>query len=369
MITFLLGLPGSGKSYEGVNKIYHNFSNDEEAKKDRKATFKNCYTNINEFKFDKVENVHELVKDDIIEIITYAHGMFKKKSTDEEILKYLDEHNLKDTLFVIDEAHNWFDVPNTVLIWWLSYHRHLYHEIVLITQNLSLVNSKYKAFSEFFYVARPQSLTLDKRFFYYTIYCSSRLTKNSKSGVKKVRRNKKVFELYKSGDSIEAQNVVLKFLMFVLILSFILGFGFYYYFVIRISSIKKDPISDKEKITQVEQKKSKISSKSITDKVINSQELEQYQDDKDYSNIKFFNLTCTSSICSNNFISLHPQLLRKFIQDKQINVLHSYRSETYLYEYYLDSSKDFYTYLTSKGENDESDTIMFDSPRSALGVQ
>jgi len=53
MISFFVGVPGSGKTYYAVDKIYNNFSNEQEVKKD-KHKYDVCYTNINEFEFEKV---------------------------------------------------------------------------------------------------------------------------------------------------------------------------------------------------------------------------------------------------------------------------------------------------------------------------
>ena len=173
MITYLLGLPGSGKTYFAVDKIYNNFSTAPEAKKDKKLNLDICYTNINELNLKKLDNVHLLDFDILQKHLSELHRMvIKEKSTDEALIEKLKEYNLYNALFVIDEAHHYFDRKDTVLVWWLSYHRHLYHEIILITQNLSLIESKYKAFSEFFYVAKPQSLTLNRSYFKYNVFCS-----------------------------------------------------------------------------------------------------------------------------------------------------------------------------------------------------
>ena len=213
MITFLLGLPGSGKSYYAVDRIYNNFSEDKEAIKDKKASFKNCYTNINQFKFNKVNNVFNLDLELLYRILVRLHAHYKAKKDDKYLLKYLSRVKLKDSLIVIDEAHNFLDAENKVLVWWLSYHRHLHHEIILITQNHTLISAKYKAFSEFFYVAKPSSLRLFKSHFKYNIYTISRQTKASHVGNTKIKLNDKVFSLYHSGDSVNVNNVVLKFIL------------------------------------------------------------------------------------------------------------------------------------------------------------
>ena len=80
--------------------------------------------------------------------------------------------NLYKALFVIDEAHNFFQTKDDVLVWWLTYHRHLYQDIFLITQNLALIDRKYKPLAEYFYKAVPSSLRLNKKVFKYkSRYC------------------------------------------------------------------------------------------------------------------------------------------------------------------------------------------------------
>ena len=90
MITFLLGLPGSGKTNYAVDRIFNNFSLDEDAIKDKNITFKNCYTNINEFKFDKLENTSHLDFEKLHEILTRLHSFTKgtNKKSDKYLLKF-----------------------------------------------------------------------------------------------------------------------------------------------------------------------------------------------------------------------------------------------------------------------------------------
>jgi len=341
MISYLLGLPGSGKTYFAVDRIYNNFSDNEDAKRDKKVTFKNCYTNINEFKFDTVVNVYPLDFDELYKIFTRCHAFYKAKKSDDYIVKFLRRLKLTDTLFVIDEAHNYFDKKDIVLVWWLSYHRHLYHEIILITQSLSLIESKYKQFSEFFYEAKPQSLTLDKRYFKYNVYCSSRLSQKSKSGVIKIKRNKEVFKLYKSGDSINSSNIILKFL-FIALLIFSLVIAILYYFKTT-HTIKNN--SEVQKDIPVQSKS--IKSKSVLNTVnhFNSANTSLNDDDVDYIDLKFFRLSCSISVCNNDVISLPPQLLRKFIDKKNITLLYEEKRTDLFSVFYLQSSKDFYQFL------------------------
>ena len=291
----------------------------EDAKKEKKVTFKNCYTNINEFNFDKIENVNPLDFEQLYKILTRLHTHYKAKKTDKYLVRYVAKLKLKDTLFVIDEAHNHFDKKDLILVWWLSYHRHLYHEIILITQNLALIESKYKSFSEFFYVAKPQSLTLDKRFFKYNVFCSSRLTVASRSGAFKVKRNKNVFALYKSGDSINASNVILKFI-FIAFLFLLFIFGVMYFFI-----SDKVPSSTKT-IEKVEYKSSNNTSQNA---------VLQVEIKNSYSDAVFVKISCSKSLCTNKEISIPPQLLRIFIDKKDMKILYQEQINLYNTVFYL----------------------------------
>lgn len=348
MISYFTGVPGSGKSYYAVDKIYNNFSSDKEAIRDKKATYELCYTNINEFQFDKVQNVYFLDFDDLKAKLTQLHKMYKEKCTDEDLIEKCKEYNIYNALFVIDEAHNFFDVKDIVLTWWLSYHRHLYHEIILITQNLALIESKYKSFSEFFYKAFPQSLTLFKTHFKYNVYCSSRMSMPSKSGTIKIKRNKKVFELYKSGDSINANNVVLKFI-FIAAFLFVIAAFFLYFYVFSTSSDGKFYNDFNQTITLPNQQINNSTSVQSNSMIIQDNSTIS----QEYSTKRFFSLTCNKTNCYNKFIQIPPVLLELFIKDKSLNLLYSNKISNNHYVFYLSCNDDFYGFISNKGSQNE----------------
>lgn len=348
MISFFTGVPGSGKTYYAVDKIYNNFSTDKEAKKDKKATYKVCYTNINEFKFDQLENVFFLDFDELKKNLRMLHNLYKKKASDEELIELCSEFNILNALFVIDEAHNFFDNRDTVLVWWLSYHRHLFHEIILITQNLTLIESKYKSFSEFFYKAFPQSLTLFKTHFKYNYYCDSRMSLRSKSGVIKIKRDSKVFELYQSGDSINSQNIILKFLgfAFALVILLVTVFNFY------AESLKSQSDTNETVISQ-----NTILPNQQNIPLPYQQHNSIMQDDtfiqQEYSSKRFFSLTCNKSNCYNKNVQIPSQLLELLIKDKALNLLYSNKISENHYVFYLSCNDDFYGFISNKGSQNE----------------
>lgn len=353
MVTFLTGVPGSGKSYKAVFTIFNNFSDNEKAKKDLKKDFLNCYTNINEFKFDLVDNVFLLDMDDLKSKLKQLHKLYKSKANDEELIAKCKEFEIYKSLFVIDEAHNYFDNNDPVLIWWLSYHRHLYQDIMLITQNLSLIFSKYKSFSEFFYRAKSTTVSLDRNTFKYDVYINSRLAMNAKSHTEKLPKLQDVFELYQSGDSVGAPNILLRFYLFSAFFIFFVVVMAYFYF----SSPDKEVDSNKTV-------KSAPPQKTLNTSFLNSAPVpKEPQKSDDFSQKKFFVLNCSASICVNDGVSIPPQLLRKFIASNDITSLYVYALSKSLTRHYLQSNEDFYTFLSqTKGFNHDAQTpaTMFD---------
>ncbi|WP_294931469.1 zonular occludens toxin domain-containing protein [Sulfurimonas sp.] len=351
MISFFVGVPGSGKTYYAVDKIFNNFSTDIEAKKDKKATYEICYTNINEFDFGKVENVYPLDFDDLKRKLTRLHQFYKDKKDDDFLIEKCKEYNIYNALFIVDEAHNKFDADDKVLIWWLSYHRHLFHEIILITQNLTLIRPKYKAFSEFFYKAFPQSLTLFKTHFKYNVYCNSRMALNAKSGSIKIKRNKKVFELYKSGDSINSQNVILKILGFAIGLFIILIFLFYFYSE-SLKSSNTPGQNDLNNTASAVPYPQNFQTQNVSSYA--PANIQNNSSSFNYQSSKLLVLSCNSSSCYNEDITLPVPLINHFIENSDLDLLYTNNINSNYLKIYLSSSERFYKFLISnKGEKED----------------
>jgi zona occludens toxin len=339
MIVYYLGIPGSGKSYSGVNTIYNNFSTNKDAVKDLKKDYINCYTNINEFKFDKLQNVYKLDIDSLLVSLQILYEMYKDKKTDQELIQKATELNIYKTLFVIDECHNLFDVNKPLLVWWLTYHRHLYHDLILITQNLSLINTKYKPLAEAFYKAKPSSLTLNKKYFNYIYYTDSRMSQASKVNIKKVKKNKNVFDLYHSGDSVDSKNVILYFITIALIF-FVFALLYFFYFT---STRIPEKSNDKNTTKQINIPKS-INTKSLDNSIT-----KHIKDD--YSTKIFKQIHCTLNNCILDDVSIPPQLISKFINMEFIHSYYDQKVTSSYHIFYVSIPKDFYSFLISNKDN------------------
>jgi zona occludens toxin len=258
MLEYYTGVPGSGKTYRAVSLAYDCFI-DKKSKTYQK--YKYFYTNINEFKFDSFNleknNVAFVLDMDVLKKnLTELHQLYLQKVTDEVLLERAEELNLVHTLFIIDEAHNYFDVKNTVLIWWLSYHRHLHQDIILITQNLSLIYSKYLTFGEFFYNAVSSSLRLRSSVFTYHQFIKWQLFKNSHTNTFKVKFNPLVYALYSSGANTQGTKVIHKFIAIAVFLFIVVVIFFKVYSSHFGSSSDSNTTKNKDLIKQ----KSNISS-------------------------------------------------------------------------------------------------------------
>ena len=241
-IRYIVGNPGSGKSYYGVKVLYDAFirpkhksffsvmpaiikayknnekhkSLDEILKDDenRDNDYLVAYTNINEFKFELCEKIKKLDFVDLENKLTMLYTEYKnnKDSGDKELIELASELGLYKALFVIDEIHNFFDKDNEVLRWWLTYHRHLYQELYLITQDLSLVSNEYKTIAEYFYKAVDSSKRFFSKKFRYIQYASYKLYQKDIISKFLVDFEQEIFNLYHSGNNGIGKSAVKKFM-------------------------------------------------------------------------------------------------------------------------------------------------------------
>lgn len=250
MIEIYTGVPGSGKTYRAVSYLYDIFL---DSKSKSYGKFTRFYTNINEFAFSEFDSMvaYDLNWDLLFEKLSQLHRLYMSKVDDSQLLELADSLFISNTFFVIDEAHNFFEKKNSVLVWWLSYHRHLHQDIILITQNLALIESKYKSFSEFFYKAIPSSLRVFSNTLKYEQYIGSRMFKNQRSEKFTLKFNPDVFSLYHSGANTQAKKVVYKYIAFALVGIIIASFAMWLivHFLFGGGSSKKNSVTRQQNNT------------------------------------------------------------------------------------------------------------------------
>lgn len=221
MIIYLTGVPGAGKTYFAVNQIF-------DYVKLNKYTC--IYTNIDQFNFDKFSIVKPFNWDDFYPIVLELFSIYKNKNTnDDDLISYLKNLNFYKSYFVIDEAHNYLDTLDPAVSWLFSYHRHLFIDFLLVTQNLALIDSKYKKFAEYFIRAVPTSLQLFNKKFTYKKFIDSRLSQKSFAGKESIKKDKLIFDLYNSGDTVKTTNIIKKYLIWFFIGSVFVFFAFKFF--------------------------------------------------------------------------------------------------------------------------------------------
>lgn len=342
-ITYCVGNPGSGKSYFAAYKIWENFHDLNKTKETYEKKFDNCYTNINQFKFDEFDNVIKFDFEKIKEHLTTLYTMYSNKQTDEELILYCEDNNLFNSYFVLDEIHNIFkNKDDDVLIWWLTYHRHLHHELLLITQDLSLVHNEYKRIAEFFYKAVDSGKRLFSKKFKYIQFSNYRMYQNSiiKGGGISLEFKQEIFNLYHSGNSGSTKSFVRKYVYIALVFLIISFLGFY----IFLNSLKTD---ETPKIkAEVKTEKTAIAETSeVADDDIIEESIQKYS----------YTIKCVYNECSiGSEYSNFPLEYLKNVSEENI-VFFSYFRRTFknVIEYFIVFDVPVFDFLKIKGISNE----------------
>jgi zona occludens toxin len=280
MVDLTSGVPGSGKTYRLVDKVYKLITSKEKK-------YKHIFTNINGLDYKKCNELAndtdyvrpfefiDLKKD--IDLEYSFHQSAKNISSmvqpislkfdyvsDENLKFYTEEQRKKyesekeyhetqkalqdkklieekairenyddyvkskgayslymDSLIIIDECHLYFeDRADDKLIRFLSYHRHFNIDIDLITQNKNLINKKYLSFIETMYMAYPASKRFFSKSFRYKKYASYQEYHANIMGNESLKLSEHVFSLYSSGSNVLSKSILSKLFLPIIILSF-----------------------------------------------------------------------------------------------------------------------------------------------------
>lgn len=260
-ITSVTGLQGTGKTYYAVHLLWKNFVDSNNKKTD--ISYENAFTNINGFDFDISDKINKLNFNDIKESISELHQMYMNGSDDDELNERAKELNLYKTLFVIDEASNFFNKVDDVLIWWFTYHRHMYQEIILLTVDLAHIKKEYFAVTQHFYKSVPSEFILrQNKNFKYIKNRTAKFYKTDKLGEVTVPKLDDVFNMYVSGDSNKGKSLYNRLFLIAGVGGFVLILFIYIVFTMMFSSDKEDTPT----APQIQNKKqSKIKTKKIDD--------------------------------------------------------------------------------------------------------
>lgn len=241
-ISYITGIPGSGKSYFAVYQIYKEFL--EKPKKKGFFSFKKqlpkeskylfLYTNINQFKFELKDNFIPFDNIDFNFKLNTLYQVYKSVDGKDDtlLIEKAKELDLYKALIVLDEAHNFLnDKEDEVLKWWLTYHRHIYQDIILITQDFSLIATGYKSIAEYFYKAIPAQLRLFKNKFRYQQFSSYKLYDKDLVNRKGIHIPilPEVFALYHSGDKTSTKSFIRQLIVIGIMIFILLFIGFKFF--------------------------------------------------------------------------------------------------------------------------------------------
>lgn len=367
-ITFYTGIPRSGKSLKAVAKIYHTFVTPKLSKLDtyliKKGIkkpfvnpYENCYTNINQFNFEISPLIFKFDFDEIYNKLNELYVLYMAKKSDEELIEKAKELNIYKSLFVIDECHNYLkSKENPVLVWWFTYHGHLFQDIILITPDLKLVNDEYKRVAEFFYKAVPQRLRVSKNVFKYRSFSSYQMYQKDLINTETLKVIPEYFNLYVSGDSPKSKSIIHKFIFIMLILFLITPFLVYKF----IDNLNQD--NEIESITppapqnKLDENSQLLENKPLNDNQIITSAVEPIQ------NLKLFKFNCFDKFCyykidKKSTIEIPMNILKSFLmnidEDKKFTEIKNNR----LYIYALvDETKFNFMNKGVTNENEKNNT-------------
>jgi len=368
MITLILGVPRSGKSYFAVNFIYNEVNSE-------KSKYKVIYTNIN-LNFEKCDKykkdfVKPLILDEFLSEVhkeyEYSKLFKENKLYDEEtgeLVKDFDAYmkklgifeKYKNSLIIIDEAHLYFtDKAEPHLLRFLSYHGHYDIDLFIITQNKSLINRKYLAFIELTYVAQPSSKRLFGNVFVYKLYSSHQTTKNNYAGKEKLTFNKKVAECYNSGSTRKYKSLASKLIIPVIIgiLIIFLAFKAFSNYV-KCKHFFSCPLENKHSLGRRVNYKSVKNNEGFQQKREERKEKNVIEDLSDY---KFsYRAICFHSKCIINDNYILPLSVLNFILSKSYVFVKSHylTNDTYFFKTNINISQFF-----TGGSNEENSTNSF----------
>ena len=337
MITYLVGNPGSGKTYYAVFKIYQLFLFKPASgflskfiKPEKQKEYTCCYTNINEFKFDLCDKFIKFDFDKFYANMSVLYALYISKVTDAELNERAKELNLSGVFIVLDEAHNFLKVKeDPVLVWWLTYHRHLYQDIYLITQDLSLISNEYKRIAEHFLKAVDSAKRLFKNKFRYILYGSYKMYQKDVMQKFHIPYLQEVFNLYHSGQSSSQKSFVRKFFYIALFVFIALSIYFYFFIKSLTSDVSDDDQSSNK--TQISQPIQAAEPRPAHQPKPTSQT--QNQPSQTY----IYNLSCIDDVCrfANEKYTFPYGFISHIISGSKPLYFYSITKDKYITEYFI----------------------------------
>jgi len=334
MFIFVDGIPKSGKSYYSVNYMHENLDN-----------YSKIYTNINGMKM--TDKIRPLNFDKIRKIILECYEIFQKASSnldentevinlDDIFIDYLLEINfleenprykpyieekkerdslsyfartianirkplIRETeylrvLLVIDECYNYFEAKSSdkLLLWLISYHAHLFLDVILMSQSPEDINRAYQNRVNYFLHAMDSSRGVFNLKFRYQKHLKYPFNTNPKYGAYvgdvKIKKKKEIFSMYKAGDKGSTKSSVLPYLL--------LSAGILFFLFFLVYLIQAYAFGNNEKDTSF-----KATTKKITEVTTTNDNL-IYEAQSTVTGTKYLLFNCFSDSCSNKELKI-----------------------------------------------------------------
>lgn len=212
-IRIISGVPGAGKSFYAVNHIAKHYCKSVGDTFELKPDFM-IVTNIDSLMLDTVDLVQAIEKSGSLE--SFFSDAVQEKTTK----KYQSQG--KRLVYVIDEAQQYFHrrYYDRGVFSFFENHRHYGLDIFLITQNSNLLAKDLLSLMEFEIRAVPRTLAIGG--FNY-------LRKSNKEiiGRSYLKRDKKIFNLYKSMQAVETEKIRSPYWKYIIPIVLLLLFGLY----------------------------------------------------------------------------------------------------------------------------------------------
>ena len=263
-----------------------------------------------------------------------------------EEVKYLP------TLFVIDEVQNHMgaidpvtgkqkNTADPILTWWVSYHRHLYMDVLILSQQYQKIHIAYRRdVGYFLHGIESQSLLLGKFSpnLVYNKYKSSPYTEKNRAGKVKVKKRKELFDAYVSGDAVRSKSLILPYIISASIF-LVLAIAVMSYLI---SSYSNDDGDIKEEIKTVIVNDINTTYTTIKSSV-------------DMKGLKYLKLNCFASICKNEKfdIDLNVDDLQSLLENTNSKFLRSVKVSDNFAVVYLLVTSDFLDLFLGAKKNEK----------------
>lgn len=266
-ITYITGVSGSGKSYFSTYTIYKMFKNDFRKANTfmqwfnyyispikPKKLFTHAYVNIDNFNYDFHPNLKPFTYDALRKDLAKLHRYKVKEScSDKDLIKEAKKLGLYDCLIVFDEVQDHFKKPvDDVIVWWLTYHRHLEQELHLMTQDLGQIPSDYFRNTTHFYKMPSPALALFKNRFTVSYYSCKGMTAKCREKSFTIPFLNEVGELYTSGAKQDRESVVKKFFWIFPLMALFMYMAYEYFKYISKEESDKASGIQREEVVQEE---------------------------------------------------------------------------------------------------------------------